>query len=498
MRAFVFLTFAAVACGTGSRVHPAGDEGPTSAQTPLPAALRRVTISVEGSGAIRSDPAGVDCTGTCSAEFPAATTVRLTALADPDWEFDAFHGTCAGDSCELTLAADMAVAARFRRRSAFLSVVIAGDGSGRIASTPAGIDCPGRCSAPFLAGTKVGLFSSPAALSRFSGWSGACTGKECQVVVHADTSAVARFDLRRYAVTFIAGPQSLASTISPRSGLVAGAWFSGGEFFWDGVLHDVGMAWPTDLHAINDSGTIVGVHGTSPAFRAFRWDAGVATDLPTLGGGSSWANAINARGVIAGWSELADQRVHATSWVDGFAVDLGVIDRACGLSQAFGINSDAVIVGEACVGGAMHPVRFRKPGVIDDLGSWGGTYARAVAINDAGVIVGYATRPRQWTYHAFVWMDGTALRDVGSLPGLANSYLGCINGAGVAAGISFDEQDVVRRGIVWGEDRLFDLNDLVVPGPYFIDSAACVDESGRIAAMSVFNSEPRAVLLTPL
>jgi probable HAF family extracellular repeat protein len=254
------------------------------------------------------------------------------------------------------------------------------------------------------------------------------------------------------------------------------------------------MAWPTDLHGINDSGTIVGVHD----FRAFRWDHGVAADLGTLGGELSMAEAVNAQGIAAGWAELADHRIHAASWADGSAVDLGSMDPAhCDYSEAYGINSNGIIVGESCVGNAFHPVRFRKPGVIDDLGSWGGNYARAVAINDAGVIVGYATRPGQSTYHAFVWTEGSTLHDIGSLPGLAHSYLGCINSAGVAAGIAFDESDVVRRGILWGEDRLLDLNELVVPGPYVIDSAVCVDESGRNAATAVIDGALHAVLLTP-
>jgi probable HAF family extracellular repeat protein len=426
--------------------------------------------------------------------------VRLTAIADQDWEFEAFTGTCAGSPCELTLATDTAVFARFRRRSAAVSIEFGGDGSGRVISVPAGIDCPGQCRATFPAGTKVALAPSAGALSRFSGWSGRCAGTDCQVVVHANTVAIARFELRRYRVTAIGGTETFAVTMSPRSGLVAVTSVADATFFWDGMLHDIGMAWPTDLDGINDSGTIVGVHGDGgPGFHGFRWSRGVMTDLGTLGGAFSMAKAINASGVIAGWAQLADHRIHAVSWADGPAVDLGSIDPVnCDLSEAYGINAKGVIVGESCVDGASHPVRFRKPGVIDDLGSWGGSYARAVAINDVGVIVGYATRPGQTTYHAFIWTEGTSLRDVGSLPSLAHSYLGCINTAGVAVGISFDESDVIRRGIVWGEDRLFDLNELVIPGPYLIDSAGCVDESGRIAATARFGGDMRAVLLTPL
>lgn len=114
------------------------------------------------------------------------------------------------------------------------------------------------------------------------------------------------------------------------------------------------------------------------------------------------------------------------------------------------------------------------------------------------MIVGSAVLPGGNLQHAFVW-DSGRLVDAGSLPGLENSSFGCINSAGVAVGIAFDASDSVRRGVVWGAGRLFDLNDLVLPTPYRIDSATCIDESGRIAASGVRGDlTMRTLLLTPL
>ncbi len=75
-----------------------------------------------------------------------------------------------------------------------LTVTSAGPGSGTITSTPAGINCPGTCSANFPSGTQVTLTATPATSFEFSGWSGACTGPgACTVSVNSATTATANF-----------------------------------------------------------------------------------------------------------------------------------------------------------------------------------------------------------------------------------------------------------------------------------------------------------------
>ncbi len=56
-----------------------------------------------------------------------------------------------------------------------LTVSIEGTGSGRVQSTPAGIDCPRACTATFPAGTSISFSAIPTAGSSFRGWSGACS-----------------------------------------------------------------------------------------------------------------------------------------------------------------------------------------------------------------------------------------------------------------------------------------------------------------------------------
>jgi hypothetical protein len=77
-----------------------------------------------------------------------------------------------------------------------LSVTRTGSGSGAVTSTPAGIDCGGRCSASYAANTVVTLAATPAAGSTFAGWTGACSGTgPCTVTMDASRSVSAAFEL---------------------------------------------------------------------------------------------------------------------------------------------------------------------------------------------------------------------------------------------------------------------------------------------------------------
>jgi hypothetical protein len=68
-------------------------------------------------------------------------------------------------------------------------------GGGRVTSAPAGIDCPGSCSAAFDAGTSVALAQAPAEGYAFTGWGGGCGGGgACLVSLAADATVSAGFD----------------------------------------------------------------------------------------------------------------------------------------------------------------------------------------------------------------------------------------------------------------------------------------------------------------
>lgn len=74
-----------------------------------------------------------------------------------------------------------------------LTVMVGGNGSGRVTSTPGGIDCPGTCSAIFKKGEAVTL-TQAASSSVFLGWSDACTGAvTCTVMLDSNKQVGALF-----------------------------------------------------------------------------------------------------------------------------------------------------------------------------------------------------------------------------------------------------------------------------------------------------------------
>ena len=161
--------------------------GPTSF------ALEVAVIRGPGSGTVTSTPAGIDCPGTCVADFPVDANVKLEAVPASGFEFSGWGVACAGNPnpCTVTMDQDRVVSAVFDPVPTFeLTVGIEGGGSGSVTSTPAGIDCPGTCAADFLENEKVLLEPAPAAGSSFDGWNGDCSGTGTCVVSMGRTRTV--------------------------------------------------------------------------------------------------------------------------------------------------------------------------------------------------------------------------------------------------------------------------------------------------------------------
>jgi hypothetical protein len=180
-----------------------------------------VNKSGNGSGSVGSSPGGVDCGGTCSAQFGTGTPVTLTATPAAGSTFAGWSGGgCSGTgTCTVQLNSDTTVTATFTLIKETLTVTKAGTGSGSVSSSPAGISCGATCSAQFDYGTMVTLTPTADSGSAFTGWTGACSGIGACVVTMDQARAVT--------ATFDAVPTQSVPPSVPVSGLFCGVQHRG-------------------------------------------------------------------------------------------------------------------------------------------------------------------------------------------------------------------------------------------------------------------------------
>jgi Divergent InlB B-repeat domain/Interleukin-like EMT inducer len=159
-----------------------------------------VNKSGQGTGTIRSDPAGIACGSGCqqqTATFGTSTLVALTATAAPGFFFIGWSGDPDCADGVVTVDANKTCTANFGLGGFLLSVSKQGTGSGTVTSAPAGISCGTTCSAAFSAGAMVVLLPSADTGSVFVAWSGACSGiGVCNVTMDAAKSVTATFARR--------------------------------------------------------------------------------------------------------------------------------------------------------------------------------------------------------------------------------------------------------------------------------------------------------------
>ncbi len=188
-RMSVLVAVAAVLSACGGT----GGEG----TAPVPG-TSRLDVSVVGSGAVSSLPAGLDCSDACGAPFATGSTVVLTATPAAGQQLASWSGACSGAAltCSVTMEQARSATATFVPTNATrFGLSVTRTGSGGVTSSPAGIDCGGTCEAQYAAGTLVTLTATPASGEVFDGWSGACRSQTltCEVTMSAARAVAAAF-----------------------------------------------------------------------------------------------------------------------------------------------------------------------------------------------------------------------------------------------------------------------------------------------------------------
>jgi probable HAF family extracellular repeat protein len=253
----------------------------------------------------------------------------------------------------------------------------------------------------------------------------------------------------------------------------------------------------------------------------FKWQNGVMTPLPTLGGTHGFAAGSANTGEIVGWAEntvhdpdcVAPQVLQFRPVVwgpnEGRIRELPLLpgDRS---GAATAINDRGQIVGisgicDQAIGRftAIHAVLW-DDGEVIDIGNLGGVaWHTPNAINLHGDVVGFsnfsAADGGEYHPHAFLWTESQGIEDLGTLPPPLddNSDAWGINQWGQAVGRSCDA-DGNCHAFLWQDGVMTDLNELVDEEDVLI-AAFDIDDFGRITGQA-FDDEAGefvAFLATP-
>lgn len=345
---------------------------------------------------------------------------------------------------------------------------------------------------------------------------------------------------RRYTVTdlgTLGGTLGAAQGINDRGWVVGFSTLPGDQiqhsFLWvDGVMTDLGTLGGPNSGGDQGGNFRPNLKGEIPGFAQtsdpspldvscpfpgpvliclpFIWKDGLKRILPTLGGVTGAATAINNRGEAMGGANNTTldstcpfkfQQFKPVIWKKGEIEELPTVSGDPD-GQAFAINDKGQVVGMStdCVGQVAHALLWQKNGTVTDIGNLGGAHGfnAAFAINNRGEIVGRSDLPGDTTAHGFLWKHGVMI-DLGTLPGYVSSDVDAINDKGQIAGQSCDINSncsvvLVENGV------MTDLNALIPAGsPLLLFGSGDINSRGQIvgAALQFSTGEVHAFLATP-
>ncbi len=212
------------------------------------------------------------------------------------------------------------------------------------------------------------------------------------------------------------------------------------------------------------------------------------TDLGNLGFQNTVAKAINNNGQIVGYSGIPKTvegscslrfrpcPTHVTNaflWEGGTMANLGTLGG--NYSEAMAINNLGEVVGKAQTASGLSEAFLFRDGKMTGIGSFS-----ADAINESGVIAGEESIPGEGHTDALIWQNGH-ITDLGLLPGEGGIFTGPagINNSDEIAG-SGDNRESDLRAWVWRNGTMTDIGTLGGPQA----AAYAINNAGQIVGFS--------------
>jgi len=310
---------------------------------------------------------------------------------------------------------------------------------------------------------------------------------------------------RGYTITdlgTLGGWQASAHAINDRGQVVGEADTGDGNrraFLWEnGVMTDLGLPplitpdSDSDAHGINNSRQII--LWVQQGDSAYVWDNGVFRRIVGFNPltGSATAKAINDAGQVVGISyDSTLGQYKAFIWENGVTSHLGLPigpEDINNLGQIAGSTGLAPSGTQAAV--------WDGQGVIE-LGTLGGTYGYAQALNDSMQVVGRSERAPggDRVFYAFVWQDGV-MTDLSELAGARISGTQDINNCG----------EVLAGSALYHPDYGFRILSELIPAElrWYRVYGEAINDAGQIAGVG-FLTRPdgsfglnKAFLLDPM
>jgi probable HAF family extracellular repeat protein len=153
-------------------------------------------------------------------------------------------------------------------------------------------------------------------------------------------------------------------------------------------------------------------------------------------------------------------------------------------SEAYAINSSGQVVGQAVtLGNATQHAFLYADSALQDLGTLGGNNSYARGINAGGQVVGYSVTSDYTAEHAFLTQGGV-MRDLGTLGG-SHSWAQGINASGQVVGYANTSGNAATRAFLYSGGSMRDLGTL--GGGY--SAAYGINASGQVVGNALTSGD---------